>query len=112
MHSVYLKSTPGGAGPSAADARATDRQALLAGVARLGQMWLSQIPAADPQREHLIRMGILAENLMKNGDHSPAAMTTARMLLCANCRYLGAGPEECAGQALDRCPLLLQAPEQ
>ncbi|MCM2307390.1 MAG: hypothetical protein NDI91_07965 [Sulfuritalea sp.] len=106
MYSVYLKSTPGGARPSAVDAKATARQDLLAGVARLGRMWLSQIPAADPQREHLIRMGILAESLMKNGDHSPAAMRTARMLLCANCRYLGAAPKECAGQALDRCPLL------
>lgn len=106
MHSVYLKSTAGGAGLSAADASAADRQALLAGVARLGRLWLGQIPAADPQREHLIRMGILAEGLMKTGDHSPAAMTTARMLLCANCRHLDAAPKKCAGQALDRCPLL------
>lgn len=106
MYSVYLKSTPGGAGPAAADATAAGRQALLAGVARLGRMWLERIPAADPQREHLIRMGILAENLMRTGDHSPAAMTMARMLLCANCRYLNAAPEKCDGQALNRCPLL------
>lgn len=106
MHSVYLKSTPRGAGPAAADATATDRQALLAGVARLGRLWLERIPAADPQREHLIRMDILAESLMKTGDRSPAAMTTVRMLLCANCRYLDAAPQDCAGQALDRCPLL------
>lgn len=106
MHSVYLKSTPHDAGPAAADATATDRQALLAGVARLGRLWLERIPAADAQREHLIRMGILAESLMKTGDYSPAAMTTARMLLCANCRYLDAAPIKCAGQVLDRCPLL------
>lgn len=106
MYSVYLKSTPGGFGPAAPDATAAGRKALLAGVARLGRAWLERIPAADPQREHLIRMGILAENLMKTGDHSPAAMTTARMLLCANCRYLNAAPEKCVGQALNRCPLL------
>ena len=106
MYSVYLKSTPGGSGPAAPDATAAGRQALLAGVARLARAWLERIPAGDPQREHLIRMGILAENLMKIGDHSPAAMTTARMLLCANCRYLNAGPEKCVGQALNRCPLL------
>lgn len=107
MYSVYLKSTPGGAGSSASGATAADRRAQLAGVARLGRLWLERIPAADPQREHLIRMGILAESLMKSGDHSPAAMRTARMLLCANCRHLNAAPVKCAGQALDRCPLLL-----
>lgn len=106
MYSVYLKSTPGGSGPATPDATAAGRQALLAGVGRLARAWLERIPAADPQREHLIRMGILAENLMKTDDHSPAAMTTAQMLLCANCRYLNAGPEKCVGQALNRCPLL------
>lgn len=106
MHSVYLRATACSAGRSAVDGVAADKKALLEGVVRLGRKWLERIPADDPQREHLIRMGILAEDLVRSGDHSLAAMTTARELLCANCCRLGAADGKCAAQLLERCVLL------
>lgn len=106
MHSVFLQSTAGGVGCSTVDGMAAQKQALLQGVVRLGREWLDRIPADDPQREHLIRMGILAEDLIRAGDHSPAAMAMARALLCANCRRLGAIEGKCFGQVLERCVLL------
>lgn len=106
MYSVYLRSTVGCAGIAAADSAAAEKQAQLEGVARLGRMWLERIPAADLRREHLIRMGVLAENLVRAADHSPAAMTMARALLCANCRRFDAAQETCPGLSLDQCRLL------
>lgn len=105
MHSVYRPSVAGNGGPAPADSGG-DRRAQLEGVVRLGRAWLERMPAADPQREHLIRMGILAEDLIRAGDYSVDAMTTARALLCANCRRLDASQGKCRGQALDRCMLL------
>ncbi|MDP2810995.1 MAG: hypothetical protein Q8O34_12675 [Rhodocyclaceae bacterium] len=106
MHSVYLPSTADSAGLSAIDGTAADKRAQMEGVARLSRAWLERIPATDPRREHLIRMGILAEDLVKAGDQSPAAMMKARELLCANCRRLDAAEGKCMGQSLDRCLLL------
>jgi len=106
MHSVYLRAAAGSAGRSAVDGTAADKQAMLDGMVRLGRKWLQRMAADDPRREHLIRMGILAEDLVRTGDHSPAAMTAARELLCANCRRLDAADGKCIGQVLERCVLL------
>ncbi|MDP1612909.1 MAG: hypothetical protein Q8M11_17790 [Sulfuritalea sp.] len=106
MYSVYLRSTASCAGTVATDSAAAEKQARLQGVVRLGRIWLEGIPADDPRREHLIRMGVLAENLVRAADHSPAAMAMARALLCANCRRFDAAQETCPGLSLDQCRLL------
>jgi hypothetical protein len=81
-------------------------KSLLEGVVRVSRGWGDQIPVNDPQRQRLTRVGSLAEDLLRNGDYSSTAMTTARALLCVNCRRLNASQGKCFGQALDRCLLL------
>lgn len=103
MRSVYLS---GDAKGSWNDSPGADRNAQLERVARLGRDWLERVPVADPQRGDLVRMGILVEDLIRAGDHSVAAMTTTRALLCTNCRRLNAAEGKCLGQALERCRLL------
>lgn len=94
------------AGDAEVDATPADKLALLQGVARLGRAWLARIPVAEPKRERLIGMCRLVEDQVRTGDHSPATMTTARALLCTNCRRLNAAEGKCFGQALHRCMLL------
>jgi len=106
MYSVYLQCRAGAAAPSEADGAAAERHVQLKGMLRLGRKWLEATGPDDPRREHLIRMCILAEDLIKAADPTPAAMTMARELLCANCRRVNAVQEKCPGLPLQRCPLL------
>jgi hypothetical protein len=76
-------------------------------VLQVCRMWLQHLPANDPRRENLDAMAILVKDIIESGDYSLRdAMTTARALLCTNCRRLNAAPEQCAGRSLDRCPLV------
>lgn len=93
-------------GDTAVDATPADKLARLQAVARLGRTWLERIPASEPKRGRLTGMCVLVEDLVSAGDHSLAAMTTARALLCNNCRRLNASEGKCLGQALHRCMFL------
>ncbi len=107
MHSVYLLSSPATRRFGAAyDCAAGDAQQLLEAVVRLSQQWLEQFHLPDAQHEKVARLGVLATDLVKRGDFSSVAMTTARALLCVNCRRLDAAQGQCHGQSLERCPLL------
>lgn len=80
---------------------------LLQGALQVCRMWLEHLPAHDPRRENLDATAILVKDIIESGDYSlHDAMTTARALLCTNCRRLNAAPEQCTGQPLDRCPLV------
>lgn len=81
-------------------------KSLLEGVVRVSRGLADQIPVNDPERQRLARLGSLAEDLLRNGDYSPTAMTTTRALICVTCRRLDATQGKCFGQALDRCLLL------
>ena len=106
MNSLDPQGNASSTADSAVDETPADKLALLQGVARLGRAWLERIPAAEPERERLIGMCRLVEDQVRAGDHSPAAMTTARALLCSNCRRLNASEGRCLGTALHRCMLL------
>ncbi|MCK9382579.1 MAG: hypothetical protein M0P95_16135 [Sulfuritalea sp.] len=107
MDAVYLEYSVDTAQPPAADdCVASDSLGLLHGVLRVSQEWLEQVPLCDPQHDKLVRLGILAADLVRMSNFSPTAMTTARALLCVNCRRLNAAQGQCAGQSLDRCLLL------
>jgi hypothetical protein len=92
--------------PESTDCAAGQNQGLLEGVVRISHGWMERIPVDDPQREKVARVGSLAADLIRTGDFSSAAMTTARALMCVNCRRLNAAQGKCFGQALDRCLLL------
>lgn len=106
MDSVYRPTGAGGGNRSADGSTADDKRAQLEGVVRLGQAWAKRSAVTDSARGDLVRMSVLAEDLIRAGDHSAAAMTTARALLCTNCRRLNAADGKCRGQALERCMLL------
>ncbi len=106
MNSVVLPDNAVNAGDAEVDATPAEKLARLQGVARLGRAWLERTPVAEPKRGRLIGMCVLVEDLVKAGDHSLAAMTTARALLCSNCRRLNASEGRCLGTALHRCMLL------
>jgi hypothetical protein len=56
--------------------------------------WLQHLPAHDLRRENLDAMAILVKDILESGDYSLRdAMTTARALLCTNCRRLNAAPD-------------------
>lgn len=78
--SVYFSDDADGTGN---DSPAADRNAQLEGVARLGREWLARVSATDPQRGDLVPLGVQAEDLLRAGDHSVAAMTTTRAFDCA-----------------------------
>jgi hypothetical protein len=79
----------------------------LQGVLQVCGKWLENLPAHDPRRENLDVMAVLIKDIIESGDYSLRdAMTTARALLCTNCRRLNAAPDQCAGRSLDRCPLV------
>jgi hypothetical protein len=67
---------------------------------------VEHIPVHDLQHEALLHLGNLAEDLIKNCNTSLLAMAQLRALLCGNCRHLNAAQGQCAGQSLERCPLL------
>lgn len=76
-------------------------------VLQVCRMWLQHLPAHDPRRKNLDAVAILVKDILESGDYSiHDAMTTARALLCTNCRRLNAAPEQCAEQSLDRCLLV------
>lgn len=106
MNTLDPADNAGSAGDAEGDATPAEKLARLQGVARLGRTWLERIPAAEPKRGRLNGMCVLVEDLVRVGDHSVAAMTTARALLCSNCRRLNAAEGKCLGAALHRCMLL------
>lgn len=80
---------------------------LLQGALQVCRKWLEHLPVHDPRRENLDVMAILVKDILESGDYFlHEAMTTARALLCTNCRRLSAAPDQCAGRSLDRCPLV------
>lgn len=106
MHSVYQQLSWRNSLSSATEEPAGDRSAQLRGVANLTRTWLERIVGHDPQREQLMRLGALADELADHGTPSPSAIGAIRAMLCANCRRLDAAQGRCAGQTLERCPLL------
>lgn len=92
---------------SATDRTPSGSQHLLEAVLQVCREWLQHLSAHDRRRENLDVMAILAKDILESGDYSlHEAMTTARALLCTNCRRLNAAPDQCAGRSLDRCPLV------
>lgn len=92
---------------SAVDSTPSRSQHLLEGALQVCRTWLQHLPAHDHRRANLNVMEVLVKDILESGDYSvPDAMTTARALLCTNCRRLNAAPEKCSGWSLDRCPLL------
>lgn len=89
------------------DSKSRGSKDLLQGVLQVFGKWLENLPAHDPQRENLDAIAVLIKDILESGDYSLRdAMTTARALLCTNCRRLNAAPDQCSGRPLDRCPLL------
>lgn len=103
MHSVYQEVSAETAQSPSADSTSHH---LLQEVLRVSQEWMARLPAHDPHRQDVVRLGMLSEGLVSAGDHSSDAMATARSLLCVNCRRLNAAQGQCTGQSLDRCLLL------
>lgn len=92
---------------SAVDSTPSLSQHLLEEILQVCRKWSERLPAHDHRRTNLNVMEVLVKDILESGDYSvPDAMTTARALLCTNCRRLNAAPEQCAGRSLDRCPLL------
>lgn len=109
MRSVYQQAAGGRSLEPETDLWPGDRRAQMLAVARLTRSWLERIGTLDPHREQVLRMGLLAEDLAAGGSPSPSAIAAIRAMLCANCRRLGAAPDGCSGQVLERCPLLAKA---
>ena len=78
---------------------ADDSPQFLRDVLRLSQDWVAQLRGDDLEHEAILRLGNLAEELLRNGNASPVAMTKLRVLLCGHCRH-------CAGHSLPKCELL------
>lgn len=79
---------------------------LLEAVSRLSGKWMEQLIANDPRRQSLSHLASLVKAYLEAEDYSTMAMTTARALLCVNCRRLDAVRGECSGRALHHCQLL------
>jgi hypothetical protein len=79
---------------------------LLHKVFRLSRQWVEHIPVHDLQREAILHLGNLAEDLIRNSNTSLLAMAQLRALLCGNCRHLNAAQGLCSGQSLEHCLLL------
>lgn len=88
------------------DCVAEKSRVLLEGAMQLSLEWLEQVSPCDPQHERLFHLALLTADLYQMGDLLPTAMTTARALLCVNCRRLNAAQGKCVGQSLERCLLL------
>jgi hypothetical protein len=107
VSSVGLRDVPDTAvHPAVGACFAGDSNQLLQDVLRLSQDWVAQLRVPDLQREAILHLGNLAEELLRNGNASPLAMTQLRALLCGNCRHLNAVQNQCAGRSLHRCQLL------
>ena len=102
MYSVYLENPPHTAGPLSVG-RVEDE---LQGILRVSRMWLEKLPEDEPQRSKIAHLRNLTEGLIRAGDFSSDAMTTAHAFLCCHCRRLNAAHGQCSGQSLDRCLLL------
>ena len=85
---------------------ADDSHGLLQDVVRISRGWVAQLSGHDLQREAILHLGNLAEELIRDGSASPVAMTQLRALLCGNCRHLDAVQSQCAGRSLHQCQLL------
>jgi hypothetical protein len=109
MQSVYHQTSTDVSQRPSVDSIASGGRRLLQAVFWVSRDWVEHLPVDDPQRKNLIYLGILADDLVRAGDYSPNAMTTAQALLCVNCRRLNAAQGQCTGQPLDRCRLLEKA---
>lgn len=94
------------ASPASGEFSAGETRELIEGVLGLSREWSQRLSVRDPQREKVVHLGCMAEELLMSGDFSPAALGALRAQLCANCRRLEAARGRCAGQSLAQCPLL------
>lgn len=85
---------------------AAHRQAQFEAAVGLVEEWLRRLPEDDSQRRHLAQMRSVIGALAKGCDHSVAAMSTVRAMLCVNCRRLDAAQGKCFGKPLDQCMFL------
>ena len=80
---------------------------LLQGALRVSREWVAGLPGHDLQREAILHLGTLANDLIRDGNAaSLLAMTQLRALLCGNCRHLNAAYWDCSRQSLEQCLLL------
>lgn len=92
-------------GVVAADVAAR-RQAQLEAAAGMVAEWRRCLPEHDSQCNHLAQIGAVIDDLAGRRDHSQAAMTTVRAIVCVSCRRLNAAQGKCFGKPLDQCMLL------
>ena len=102
MHSVHSGGT---VQPPPADSSASDGQQLLEESMRVNRERRERDAVDDPQREDLVRLGMLIRDLVKARNYSSGARITARAF-CLSCRCLDATQGECSRQPLDSCLLL------
>ena len=101
MHSVY---SGGVIRPPSADSSASDGQRPPEGALRLSREPRERVAVDDPQRQDLVRLGILIRDLVKARNCSSTAITARAF--CLSCRCLDATQGQCSRQPLDRCLLL------
>ena len=105
MHSVHSGGT---VQPPPADSSASDGQQVLEESMRVNRERRERVVVVDdPQRENLVRLGVLIRDLVKARNCSSGARITARAF-CLSCRCLDATQGQCSRQPLDRCLLLKQ----
>jgi hypothetical protein len=85
---------------------ARDSHGLLRDVLRISRGWVARLSGNDLQREAILHLGNLAEELIRDTNASPVAMTQLRALLCGNCSHLDGVQSQCAGRSLHQCRLL------
>ena len=106
MQSVHLQRGPDTHPSAAAEYAAGDAKRLLQTIWWVSWSWVERLAVSDPQRVRAIHLGLLADDLVRVGDYSSAAMKSVRILLCTSCRRLNAAQGKCQGQGLDRCQVL------
>lgn len=102
MHSVYSSAA---VRPSSSESAASGSQRVLEGALQVNRERLEQLPLDDPQRQNLVRLGMLIRDLGRARACSSGSRNTARAF-CLSCRCLGATQGQCSMQPLDRCMLL------
>jgi hypothetical protein len=101
MQSVY---SGGAVRPPPADSSANDGQHLPEESMRVNRERREHVAVDDPQRQDLVRLGMLIRDLVKARNCSSSAITARAF--CLSCRCLDATQGQCSRQPLDRCVLL------
>ncbi|MCF8151002.1 MAG: hypothetical protein K9K30_12670 [Burkholderiaceae bacterium] len=91
------------------DCTAHDKQTILEDALQIGQRWLAVLAEDHPQRPLVTQVARMAEDLARNPDAPPVAMSNLRALMCSSCRRLEAAKGQCSGRPLDQCFLRSQA---